>query len=408
MNNTALSSEVLGNQEALEARKEPSQTPRQLYREAVNSGLVNDDPAQKITLDALQEIYQSLQQTDFDHDPEPSTSLGLYLWGKVGRGKTFLMDVFVSSMGADQCLRQHFHHFMQDVHTRLTELEGVMDPLQKIAKELAEQYQVLCFDEFFVNDIGDAMLLGRLMMFIFDEGMMVVATSNTEPCELYKDGLQRDSFIPAIKAIEQNLKIINMMGRKDHRQRPLDFEQNYFLLNKNDQKNFERVVRDFALEINDVNRYGILDVLGREIMYLAKGKGSIAFDFQELCMGPRSHFDYIEIAKQFHTVFLSNVPFLGGDAFERIKARGTEDGSVGSGETGQRHVLLAPMDDAARRFIALVDEFYDQKVRLYLSCDVSLDELYTQGSLSFQFERTYSRLIEMASKQYMNLTQNLD
>jgi cell division protein ZapE len=397
---------VAKNSEVLENNNKVNKSPKQLYQQALSSGHLTEDPAQEIALEALQEIHQYLQDIDLPSTVSSSNPLGLYLWGKVGRGKTFLMDVFVSSMGVDQCLRQHFHHFMQDVHSRLTELEGVKDPLQKIAKELAEQYQVLCFDEFFVNDIGDAMLLGRLMMFIFDEGMMVVATSNTEPCELYKDGLQRDSFIPAIKAIEQNLKIINMMGLEDHRQRSLDFEQNYFLLNKNDQKNFENVVRAFSLELNDVNRYGILDVLGREIMYLAKSKGSIAFDFQELCMGPRSHFDYIEIAKQFHTVFLYKVPCLGGDAFERIKARGTEDGSVGSGETGQRHVLLAPNDDAARRFIALVDELYDQKVRLYLCCEVSLNELYTQGSLSFQFERAYSRLIEMASKQYMNLGQS--
>ena len=379
-------------------------SPQALYQQAVVAGQVNEDLSQQIALNALQALFLRLQNAPIHADVKPPTDLGLYLWGKVGRGKTFLMDVFVSSMGIDRCLRQHFHHFMQDVHGRLTQLEGVKDPLQQIAKELAQQYEVLCFDEFFVNDIGDAMLLGRLMMFIFDENMPVVATSNTEPNALYKDGLQRDSFIPAIKAIEKNLTIINMAGEYDHRERPLDVVQNYFLTTQSSGLVLNQVAQHYLLNLQDVNRYGILDVLGREIMYLDKHEKHIAFDFQELCMGPRSHFDYIGIAKQFHTIFVNNVPILGGDTFERIKARGTEDGSVGSGSTGQRHVLLAPMDDAARRFIALVDELYDQKVCLYLACEVPLSKLYTQGSLSFQFERTRSRLIEMASKQYMALT----
>lgn len=176
-------------------------SPQALYQQAVVAGQVNEDLSQQAALNALQALFLRLQYAHLHADVNPPTDLGLYLWGKVGRGKTFLMDVFVSSIGIDRCLRQHFHHFMQDVHGRLTQLEGVKDPLKQIAKELAQQYEVLCFDEFFVNDIGDAMLLGRLMMFIFDENMPVVATSNTEPNALYKDGLQRDSFIPAIKAI---------------------------------------------------------------------------------------------------------------------------------------------------------------------------------------------------------------
>jgi cell division protein ZapE len=197
-----------------------------------------------------------------------------------------------------------------------------------------------------------------------------------------------------------------MEGEHDHRERHLDVVQNYFLITDKKDLGLKQAALECGLNLQDVNRYGILEVLGREILYLDKHEKHIAFDFQELCVGPRSHFDYIEIAKQFHTVMVNNVPILGGDAVERIKARGTEDGSVGSGSTGQRHVLLAPMDDAARRFIALIDELYDQKVCLYIACQVPLDELYTQGSLSFQFERTRSRLIEMASQQYMALAQN--
>ena len=404
MNSTPLSSNEIASLIPIDSHKAIGKSPQDLYLQAIVSGQVNEDSAQQGALAALQTLYQHLQTDPAHSDTASSPFLGLYIWGKVGRGKTFLMDVFVRSIGIDICLRQHFHHFMQDVHGRLAQLEGVKDPLKQIARELAGQYKVLCFDEFFVSDIGDAMLLGRLMMFVFEENMHVVATSNTEPQALYKDGLQRDSFIPAIKAIEKNLQIINMTGPKDHRERPLDLVQSYFLSSEPNNMGLQQIAKECSLKLYDVEHYGVLDILGREIIYLDRQGQKIAFDFQELCMGPRSHFDYIEIAKQFHTVIIINVPCLGGDAVERIKARGTEDGSVGSGTTGQRQVLLAPMDDAARRFIALVDEFYDQKVRLYLASDVSLDELYTQGSLSFQFERTRSRLIEMGSKQYMSLT----
>ncbi len=404
MSSPHLSSNETASITLIDRHKAIGPSPQELYQQAVASGQVNDDASQQSTLIALQMLFQRLQNDPTHLDTPPSQFLGLYIWGKVGRGKTFLMDTFVKSIGTGKCLRQHFHHFMQDIHGRLTQLEGVKDPLKQIARELAEQYKVLCFDEFFVNDIGDAMLLGRLMMFIFEENMQVVATSNTEPQALYKDGLQRDSFIPAIKAIEKNLQIIHMAGPQDHRERPLDAVKNYFLTSESNDFGLQEIAKEFSLKLQDMNHYGMLDILGREIIYLDRQGQKIAFDFQALCMGPRSHFDYIEIAKQFNTVIVSNVPCLGGDAVERIKARGTEDGSVGSGSTGQRQVLLAPMDDGARRFIALVDEFYDQKVRLYVACDVPLDELYTQGSLSFQFERTRSRLIEMGSRQYMDLT----
>ena len=253
-------------------------SPQALYQQAVVAGQVNEDLSQQAALNALQALFLRLQYAHLHADVNPPTDLGLYLWGKVGRGKTFLMDVFVSSIGIDRCLRQHFHHFMQDVHGRLTQLEGVKDPLKQIAKELAQQYEVLCFDEFFVNDIGDAMLLGRLMMFIFDENMPVVATSNTEPNALYKDGLQRDSFIPAIKAIEKNLTIINMAGEYDHRERPLDVVQNYFLTTQSSGLVLNQVAQHYLLNLQDVNRYGILDVLGREIMYLDKHEKHISYE----------------------------------------------------------------------------------------------------------------------------------
>ena len=367
-------------------------SPQQHYQNLTAKGLVSFDEAQQQALMVLEQLHQQLILNR-------SPVLGLYLWGKVGRGKTFLMDSFVQSFTEGFCLRQHFHHFMRDVHRQLTQLSGTKDPLKQIAKQLKQRHDILCFDEFFVYDIGDAMLLGRLIMFLFEEKMIVVATSNCAPDELYKDGLQRANFLPAIKAIQQNMNIVELTGTKDHRERQLHSLQNYFLITDDFQQ---------PSAIPD-NNLGVIQILGREINYLSVDllniqNKTIVFDFEDLCLGPRSHFDYIEIAKQFNTVYLMNVPALGGATYERIKARGTEDGSVGSGDTGEREVKLAPMDDGARRFTALIDELYDQQVALYLTCHVPLEKLYTQGSLAFQFERARSRLIEMGSEEYMSRT----
>ena len=359
-------------------------SPQQHYQNLTAKELVSFDEAQQQALMALEQLHQQLILNR-------SPVLGLYLWGKVGRGKTFLMDSFVQSFAEGFCLRQHFHHFMQDVHSQLAKLSGRKDPLKEIAKQLKARHEILCFDEFFVNDIGDAMLLGRLIMFLFEQGVVVVATSNCEPNELYKDGLQRANFLPAINAIYKHMQVVELTGNKDHRERTLHSLQNYFLINGESKQ---------SLIIPD-KKPGVIDILGREINYLAIKNKTIVFEFENLCLGPRSHFDYIEIAKQFNTVYLLNVPALGGATYEHIKARGTEDGSVGSGVTGEREVMLAPMDDGARRFIALIDELYDQQVALYLTCDVPLEKLYTQGSLAFQFERARSRLIEMGSEEYM-------
>ncbi|MBL4796090.1 MAG: AFG1 family ATPase [Oleispira sp.] len=380
-------------------------SPQQHYQNAIAKGLVSFDESQQQALMELQQLHQQLSSSvNLTNKQNQPPILGLYLWGKVGRGKTFLMDSFVESFPKDVCLRQHFHHFMQDVHSQLTKLSGRKDPLKEIAKQLKSRHKILCFDEFFVTDIGDAMLLGRLIMFLFEQNMVVVATSNCEPSELYKDGLQRANFLPAINAIYKNMRIVELAGNKDHRERVLHTLKNYFVINESgdnrgEDDSFNERLKEFSLARSKSS--GSLAVLGRKINYWAINEKAIVFDFKELCLGPRSHFDYIELAKQFNTVFLMNVPVLGGEMFERIKARGTEDGSVGSGDTGERQVMLARMDDGARRFIALIDELYDQQVALFLTCHVSLKELYTQGSLSFQFERARSRLIEMGSEEYM-------
>ena len=399
-------------------------SPIQRYEHAVATGQVSFDDAQQQALFALDQLYHQLSHTE-----NQSSVSGVYLWGKVGRGKTLLMDSFVESFDNGVCLRQHFHHFMQNVHHQLTALSGSQDPLKLIAKKLRSRHQVLCFDEFFVNDIGDAMLLGRLIMYLFEQNMVVVATSNCAPNDLYKDGLQRSNFLPAINAINQHMHIVELTGIKDHRERQLHTLQNYFVVNKIDAASSDNHIKNTRLLADIFDQYslpteltvtltkqhiqgalktsGTLEVLGRDIHYLAIKNKTIVFDFSDLCLGPRSHFDYIELAKQFDTVFLMNVPVLGGQTYERIKARGTEDGSVGSGNTGEREVLLAPMDDGARRFIALIDELYDQQVNVFLTCQVPLKQLYTHGSLDFQFERARSRLIEMGSEEYMNRTMAL-
>ena len=383
-------------------------SPHQHYQNAIAKGLVSFDESQQQALMELQQLHQQLSSpVNLTNKQNQPPILGLYLWGKVGRGKTFLMDSFVESFPKDVCLRQHFHHFMQDVHSQLTKLSGRKDPLKEIAKQLRSRHKILCFDEFFVTDIGDAMLLGRLIMFLFEQNMVVVATSNCEPSELYKDGLQRANFLPAINAIYKNMRIVELAGNKDHRERVLHTLKNYFVISESgddrgEDDSFNERLKEFSLAPSKSS--GSLEVLGRKINYLAINEKAIVFDFKELCLGPRSHFDYIELAKQFNTLFLLNVPVLGGEMFERIKARGTEDGSVGSGDTGERQVMLARMDDGARRFIALIDELYDQQVALFLTCYVPLEELYSQGSLAFQFERARSRLIEMGSEEYMSST----
>jgi len=379
--------------------------PLKRYQVIITDGSVSDDPAQHTALTTLDNLHQQLAQAQ-DTDVQLQ---GLYLWGKVGRGKTFLMDLFVSCVEPEHCLRLHFHHFMQSVHQQLRDIEGQADPLKIIATKLSKQYKILCFDEFFVTDIGDAMLLGSLMRYLFERKVIFVATSNIAPDRLYWDGLQRSRFLPAIHAIEEHTQTIHLIGEEDHRERTLHSAPIFFLTSDCDASNATQIQMLFeklALPVTNKSLDSI-HVLGREIFCVSRNSNAICFEFSNLCEGPRSSYDYVEIAKQFEHVLVLNVPPLSGYAYERIKARGTEDGSAnsceGAGSTGEREVVLAPMDDAARRFIALVDEFYECRVKLFLTSDVSLKELYTDGSLLFQFERATSRMTEMASEEYQSL-----
>lgn len=404
----------------------PNNSPISQYQRLVKSNKIRFDDTQQHAIEFLQQIYLTLHPTKISVGSVNSIEhKSLYLWGKVGRGKTFLMDLLVNSLPDSLCRRQHFHHFMQNIHAQLTENYGQPEPLKLIAEKLSSQFKVLCFDEFFVSDIGDAMILGNLLQYMFELKMIVVCTSNCAPQMLYKNGLQRDRFLPAIAAIERNANVVHLNGQDDHRLRALTYVQNYFELPRSLEKQIElhqRLLHRFKL--TSVSRYGHssnnlnsdihdepkISILGRDIYYIAKNNDertrAICFDFDALCSGPRSHFDYVEIAKMFDNILLFNVPPMSGQGYERIKARGTEDSGLNitssTTETGEREVILAPMDDAVRRFVALVDECYDSHTNLVVTAYVPQHELYTNGTLMFEFERTKSRLIEMASQEFLD------
>ena len=419
----------------LQASLHPT-SPLAQYQALVSSNQIKFDDSQQQAVELLQQLYFNLQPkkvsrlerelaSNPDINPRKSVIIkGVYLWGKVGRGKTFLMDLFVNSLvdelSNQLCKRQHFHHFMQGIHCQLNELSGKPEPLKFIAKQFSKQYRVLCFDEFFVSDIGDAMLLGNLLQYLFELNVVVVSTSNCAPNELYRNGLQRERFLPAIAAIEKHTQILHLAGEYDHRHRTLTYVQNYFELPQSVDQQItlhQRLLNRFNLTLSDPVKKKLnnlpcneINVLGRLIRYVAKNieedKQAICFEFSALCQGPRSHFDYVELAKKFSTIILLNVPPMSGQAYERIKARGTEDNgsniNSSAKETGEREVVLAPMDDAVRRFIALVDECYDCQLNLIITAYVPLSQLYNSGTLMFAFERAKSRLTEMASKEYLD------
>ncbi|WP_028469450.1 cell division protein ZapE [Neptunomonas japonica] len=376
------------------------------------------DPAQQQAVEQLDLLYRQLQQPasgwkgKLHSTKEPIK--GLYLWGDVGRGKTFLMDLFYESLPDERKLRLHFHRFMARIHKELNAESGHADPLTLIAKRLAKECNVLCFDEFFVSDIGDAMILGRLFTALFENGLTLVATSNIPIERLYWNGLQRQRFEPAIQLLLKHTQEIHLNGDEDHRLRHLQHQQTYFLSSDAQFKTlFEQLVEPLAEQvatssvIQEGYQEGIqstqaLLVCKRPIGVVKLSSHVVWFSFDALCNGPRSQLDYIELASRFSSILVSDIPLLGGECRGWIKARGTEDGSFETTETGERKLSYARQDDPARRFISLVDELYDRRVNLYLSADVPLEYLYSGGSLSFEFKRTHSRLVEMQSIEYID------
>ena len=295
---------------------------------------------------------------------------GIYLWGGVGRGKTFLMDLFHANVGVP-ARREHFHRLMKEVHARLGDLRDVPDPLDRVAADISRDVRVLCLDELFVSDIADAMLLAGLFTGLRERNVTLVFTSNLPPAELYRDGLQRQRFLPAIALLEQHCEVINVDAGQDYRLRQLEKAPLYLDARlPGTRSQLEHRFKDLAGPSS--HAAGEIQVEGRAIPCVARADEVIWFDFACLCDGPRSQSDYVELARDFHTVLVSDVPQL--DALQ---------------------------DNAARRFIALVDEFYDRGVKLMLAAHAPIDDLYVGERLQFEFERTRSRLAEMQTHDYL-------
>lgn len=364
-------------------------TPRSIYRQDLERGIISHDAAQLQAIDALELVHARLLARwsapvslwrQFMVRLQPGARLqgeGLYLWGGVGRGKTYLMDLFFHSLPGQRKLRMHFHRFMLMVHDRLDQEKGLADPLVHVATRLAGQVDIICFDEFFVSDIGDAMILGNLLAALFEQGVVLVATSNIEPDRLYERGLQRQQFLPAIALLKQHTRVLNVDGGIDYRLRSLDKADVYcHPLGPEAAATLHTLFAGLTrgLHVEGAKR---LDIQHRSFTALHWSEGVVWFDFETLCGGPRSAADYIELARQFHTVFVSDVP-----------------------------VMKENTDDKLRRFITLVDEFYDHRVKLVLSAETALDELYQGVELRFPFSRTRSRLLEMQTRDYLGSQHN--
>ena len=361
-------------------------TPSAVYAAGVARGQWSDDRAQH---PALRELHAALLDPprrgllDGLLGKKPQPPAGLYLWGGVGRGKTFLIDLFYDALPFEEITsegrngsrkrRTHFHRFMREVHAQLRAHAGERDPLVTIARDWGRQLRVLVLDEFFVNDIGDAMLLGRLLEHLFAEGVVLVTTSNTEPRHLYKDGLQRERFLPAIAQIEKHCRVLFLDSVNDYRLRaltrspvyrtPLDVQSDAWLAQ-----------RWHDLTATCPHEQGPWVIEGREIPVRGLAEGHAWFDFAALCEGPRAASDYIEVATECHTVLVGGIPLFDG-----------------------------LNDDPARRFVHLIDELYDRHVNLVCTAAAPPSALYTGNKLAHAFERTASRLIEMQSAEYLAL-----
>lgn len=355
-------------------------TPLEHYQQDLQREEFFHDAAQARAVEHLDDLYHRLLAVDSRRRAgllfrlkKRQPQKGLYMWGGVGRGKTYLMDVFFESLPFKQKQRMHFHRFMQYVHREMRLRQGQKNPLVGIASDLAEQAHVLCFDEFFVTDITDAMILGGLMESLFAQGVTLVATSNITPGDLYRDGLQRTRFLPAINLLQRHTQTLNVDGGTDYRLRLLEQAELYRcpLGNVADAFLQERF-NTLETEHGDVRENIELSVEGRPIAVRKISDDVAWFDYQALCNGPRSQTDYIEIAREYHTVLLGDVERMG-----------------------------ATTDDRARRFVNMVDEFYDRGVKLIVTAEVPIEDLYSGGRLQFEFQRTCSRLLEMQSHEYL-------
>src|SRR5690606_34420966 len=313
------------------------------------------------------------------------------------RGKTWLMDSFYRSLRVP-ARRQHFHHFMRWVHQRLFQLTGTPDPLQSLARELSEEVRVLCFDELFVNDIADAMLLGRLLRVMFEEGVVLVATSNQPPHQLYTDGYNRERFLPAVEAIDRHMQIVSVDGGQDHRLHPGAAQQRYWVTEAGQPSALAGLFEQ--LTGTDPTCSEVLSIGLRSIAVVRQSESVLWCRFADLCEHPLSALDFIALGDRFSAILIGEVPNLSAAPREGRIARGTEDG-VERVAAGDRQLPeLSVHDDSVRHYIALVGECYDRRITLYLEAAVPLDQLYTEGYLAFPFRSTLSRLREMQLQRF--------
>lgn len=356
-------------------------TPKSWYQAAKERPGFIADPAQEKAIQWLDELYHELMMFKRKRNRflgrslrSPSSPKGLYFYGGVGRGKSFLMDAFYGCLPYRRKRRVHFHAFMAEVHHRMRDLKSEANPLQAVAKEIAQEVRVLCFDEFHVSDIADAMILGRLLEGLFAEGVVLVATSNYAPAELYPQGQNRSSFLSTISLIEKKLRILNVDGGEDYRQRTLTSADIFYIPNtpENEAKLaalFERTARGCARYDNEP-----LIINERSIAAKARTDAAVWFEFDALCRGSRSQQDYLVLAERYRTVFVSNIPTL--DASER---------------------------NDARRLTWLIDVLYDYRVKLCATLAAEPEALYTSGDFANEFTRSASRLTEMQSEDYLAL-----
>ena len=364
-----------------------NQTPLERYQAALATGDFSEDAVQLAAVTYMDNLYHEIIKSQDSSGggwfsslfkSKPVMPKGLYMWGGVGRGKTWMMDMFYESLPIKRKMRMHFHHFMQRVQRELVALQGQADPLKKVADIIHQEAVVICFDEFFVSNVSDAMILGDLFSMLFDRGITLVATSNIEPSGLYKNGIHRDRFLPAIAQVEKHTTVMNIDAGIDYRLRLLKQAKLYSSPLTDDTKDWLSERFDTLAGGQTISTSPIV-IGGRNIDIIKRTETMLLADFRALCMQPRSAADFIEIANDFDTVMVDNVPAL-------------------------NDTLMDP----TRRFIYLVDEFYDRRVKLLIRAEPSILTLYQGEKLAFAIERTRSRLLEMQSEEYLAEEHRLD
>ena len=347
------------------------------YAQALSERGFVADEAQRAAVERLQQYYDDWLEFKRQRSNglkklflRPVVPRGVYLWGGVGRGKSFLMDAFYLTVPVKRKVRLHFHEFMRGVHREIRAVNGEVDPLDHVARKIADRYRLICFDEFHVSDVADAMILYRLLLRLFEHGTSFVMTSNYEPSTLYPDGLHRDRILPAIALIQDKMDVMNVDAGVDYRRRTLTQLRTY--ITPIVAATHDELRSAFDRLADTAEQKPVLTIENREIRAVALAGTVVWFDFMALCGTPRSQNDYLDLADRFQTVIVSDVP--------RMSPRQASE---------------------ARRFTWLVDVLYDHKVKLILSAQCPADELYTQGPMSNEFFRTVSRLMEMQSREYL-------